>query len=152
MFHLRRILTLQSSNLRKPIINYQRHLLLSSTTNTSSTSTSPTSSTVTISDNCVKILKELKGEQDKFLRITVDSGGCSGFEYKFAIDTQIKPEEDSVIEKDDCKVVIDTESLEFLKGSTIDYYEEIIRAGFRIIDNPNSEQACSCGTSFSVKL
>jgi iron-sulfur cluster assembly accessory protein len=160
MFHLRQILAAQS-NLRKPIIEHitkttqqqrlQQPIQFARLLSTSSISSQKEQ--VTISDSCVKRLKELRGakKEDKFLRVTVDSGGCSGFEYKFSIDTQIA-EEDEVIEKDECKVLIDTESLQFLKGSTIDYYEEIIRAGFRIIDNPNSEQACSCGTSFSVKL
>lgn len=61
-------------------------------------------------------------------------------------------EEDRVIERDGAAVVIDETSLEFLQGSTIDFHRELIRAGFRIIDNPKAEGGCSCGVSFSVKL
>lgn len=104
---------------------------------------------IKLSENCIKRLKEL-GDIQKYLRITVDSGGCSGFEYKFSLDTLT--DEDKVIEKDNCKVIVDLETEEFIKGATIDYHEELIRSGFRIINNPNSEQGCSCGASFSPKI
>jgi len=104
---------------------------------------------IKLSEGCKKRLKELK-ETNKYLRITVDSGGCSGFEYKFSLD-KIN-EDDKIIEEDNCKVLIDLETEEFIKGATIDYYEELIRSGFRILNNPNSEQGCSCGASFSLKI
>lgn len=104
---------------------------------------------IKLSENCIKRLKEL-GNSDKYLRITIDSGGCSGFEYKFSLDKL--EENDKIIEEEGCKVLVDTESVDFIKGSTIDYHEELIKSGFRIINNPNSEQACSCGSSFSIKI
>ena len=61
-------------------------------------------------------------------------------------------EDDVLIERDGAKVVIDETSLDFLKGSTLDYHTELIRAAFRIVENPKAEQGCSCGSSFSVKL
>lgn len=105
---------------------------------------------VQLSANCINRLKELS-KLNKFLRVTVDSGGCSGFEYKFSLESSIS-NEDQIIEKDSCKVLIDKETIEFIKGATIDYHEELIRAGFRILNNPNSEQGCSCGSSFSLKI
>jgi len=105
---------------------------------------------IKLSESCVKHLKEL-GNLNKYLRISVDSGGCSGFEYKFSLDANVT-DEDKFIEKNDCKVLIDKETIEFIKGATIDYHEELIRSGFRVINNPNSEQGCSCGSSFSIKI
>ena len=57
-----------------------------------------------------------------------------------------------LIEKEDCKVVIDKETLNLIKGATIDYYEELIRSGFRVINNPSADHGCPCGSSFSIKL
>jgi iron-sulfur cluster assembly accessory protein len=107
-------------------------------------------STLIISDNCVKRLKEL-GKSDQFLRISVDSGGCSGLEYKFLLDAEVA-QEDKIIEREGCQILVDNESLAFIQGSTIDYYEELIRQGFRVINNPKSETGCSCGASFSIKI
>ncbi|XP_041350647.1 iron-sulfur cluster assembly 2 homolog, mitochondrial-like [Gigantopelta aegis] len=102
-----------------------------------------------LSDSCVKQLKKLG--MDKNLRVFVEGGGCSGFQYKFDLDPSFNPE-DRVIEKDGVKIVVDKESLEYLKGSTIDYSEELIRSAFRVVNNPVAEQGCSCGSSFNVKL
>jgi len=105
-----------------------------------------------ISNSCVKRLAELgqKKEGSVYLRVMVDSGGCSGFQYTFSLeDTQGK--EDRLFEKDGAKVVVDEVSWDFLKGATVDYEEEMIRRAFAVIDNPNVEAGCGCGVSFSPK-
>jgi iron-sulfur cluster assembly accessory protein len=110
-----------------------------------------TSAELQISDSCSKRLKEIATEELPFLRVCVEGGGCSGFQYKFDLDKTIN-EDDRVFEKDGAKVVVDETSLEFVKGATLDYHEELIRSAFRIMSNPKAEHGCSCGASFSVKI
>lgn len=103
-----------------------------------------------VTDDCVKRL-EAVCDKDEFLRLSVESGGCSGYQYKFELDTAIA-KDDCVLEKQGIKIVVDTTSLNFIKGSTIDYEEQLIRAAFRLIKNPKAEDGCSCGASFSIKI
>ena len=90
-----------------------------------------------------------------FLRVYVDAGGCSGFQYQFELDNDIDEEEDVVVvvESDEsaARIVVDKISLDFLKGSKLDYVQEMIKSSFVVIDNPQSESACGCGSSFAVK-
>ncbi|KAI2504572.1 Iron-sulfur cluster biosynthesis [Fragilaria crotonensis] len=90
-----------------------------------------------------------------YLRVFVDAGGCSGFQYKFDMtedkDEPVDPVEDVVFESDGARVVVDTASLDFIKGSTIDFVQEMIKSSFAVVDNPQSESACGCGSSFAVK-
>ncbi|ELU08619.1 hypothetical protein CAPTEDRAFT_191136 [Capitella teleta] len=104
-----------------------------------------------LSDRCVERLKRLGEGDDAHLRIVVEGGGCSGFQYKFEMDSKIN-EDDKVFEREGVKVVTDCDSLEFIKGSTIDFEDELIRSVFVVTDNPQTEQGCSCGASFSVKF
>ncbi|KAH8359058.1 hypothetical protein KR093_004104, partial [Drosophila rubida] len=103
-----------------------------------------------VSDSCLKRLREICVD-GSFLRITVEGGGCSGFQYKFDLDTKLN-DDDLQFGEDKAKVVIDTMSLDYCTGATIDYHTELIRAGFRMVANPQAEMGCSCGSSFSIKL
>ncbi|XP_072481774.1 iron-sulfur cluster assembly 2 homolog, mitochondrial isoform X2 [Notamacropus eugenii] len=122
----------------------------------SSTASSQTSGSeseegqVRITESCVKRLLEIT-EGAEFLRLQVEGGGCSGFQYKFSLDTVINPD-DRVFEKGGARVVVDTDSLAFVKGALVDFSQELIRSSFQVLNNPQAEQGCSCGTSFSVKL
>jgi iron-sulfur cluster assembly protein len=81
------------------------------------------------------------------LRVGVRGGGCSGFQYQLAFDEQ--REQDIVFESHGLKLLVDGESLQFVRGSTIDYEESLQGAGFKV-NNPNVVAACGCGSSFRV--
>jgi len=81
------------------------------------------------------------------LRVAVEGGGCSGFQYEIRLDNP--SQDDLVLEGQGQKVVVDSVSLPFLAGATIDFTEELIGARFTI-DNPNASSSCGCGTSFSM--
>lgn len=106
--------------------------------------------TVTLSENAAKQINAIMAKQgaERYMRVAVEGGGCSGFQYKF--DFADTPESDDiVIERDGAKVLIDEMSLEFIAGSEIDYTNELIGSAFKI-HNPNATAGCGCGTSFSV--
>lgn len=83
----------------------------------------------------------------KCLRVAVEGGGCSGFQYDIKLDDPA--EDDLILEKDGVKVLIDPVSLPFLADAVIDYSQELIGARF-VIENPNATSSCGCGTSFSM--
>src|ERR1700684_2309116 len=84
------------------------------------------------------------------LRLAVQGGGCSGLTYQFKIETGERPS-DHIFAFDGAKVLIDPKSLVFLDGLTLDYTESLMQSAF-VIENPNAQKTCSCGTSFSTKL
>ena len=86
-------------------------------------------------------------EAPKALRVAVDGGGCSGFQYN--IDLDEPADGDLVLEGEGQRVVVDEVSLPFLANAVIDFSEELIGARF-VIDNPNATSSCGCGTSFSI--
>lgn len=84
----------------------------------------------------------------QMLRVSVEGGGCSGFQYKFEL-VGDRADDDLVIERGGATVLVDPVSLPFLAGSRLDYADELIGAAFKI-DNPNATASCGCGTSFSL--
>lgn len=105
---------------------------------------------IKVTDDCVKQLKSIC-DPGEFLRLSVESGGCSGFQYKFELDSTVA-KDDYIYEEKGVKIVVDTTSLDYVKGSTIDYEQQLIRAAFKLIGNPKAQDGCSCGASFSVKI
>jgi iron-sulfur cluster assembly accessory protein len=83
----------------------------------------------------------------KALRVAVEGGGCSGFQYEIKLDEPAA--DDLILEGEGQKVVVDSVSLPFLANAVIDFSEELIGARF-VIDNPNATSSCGCGTSFSI--
>ena len=94
-----------------------------------------------------RLAEIIPANSNKGLRVAVEGGGCSGFQYNIELDT--KREDDLILENAGNKVFIDSTSLPFLSNATIDFSEELIGARF-IIDNPNASSSCGCGTSFSI--
>jgi len=106
---------------------------------------------ITISDSAAKRVGELvaqEGNDALMLRIAVSGGGCSGFQYGFDLDPATA-DDDLIFEKAGIKVVVDETSLEFLKGSELDFVEDLIGSYFAMT-NPNATSTCGCGSSFSV--
>lgn len=107
-------------------------------------------STVTLTQSAADRIKAILAKQAdaSMLRVAVDGGGCSGFSYKFDFADSANAD-DLIVERDGARVAIDEMSLEFLKGSEIDFTTELIGSSFKI-RNPNATASCGCGTSFSV--
>lgn len=82
------------------------------------------------------------------LRVAVEGGGCSGFQYQFGLVDQAH-EDDLVVERDGARALVDVVSLALLKGSEIDFVDELVGAQFRV-NNPNAKASCGCGVSFSL--
>lgn len=131
----------------------------SATDNSVQTSTAPSTELLEVTPNCVKqihalLAKRNKTPEEMFLRVFVDAGGCSGFTYQFELDDEFNPEEDKTFEppgSNGARVVVDEASLNIIHGSKIDYVQEMIKSAFVVADNPQSESACGCGSSFAIK-
>jgi iron-sulfur cluster assembly protein len=107
---------------------------------------------ITITDKAAEKVSEFLASQQADLglaglRVGVRGGGCSGFQYQLAFDEQ--RDGDQVFESHGLKLLVDRESLQFVRGSTIDYEESLQGAGFKV-ENPNVVAACGCGSSFRV--
>jgi iron-sulfur cluster assembly accessory protein len=105
---------------------------------------------ITISPSAAKRIVELVGadENAELFRVSVDGGGCSGFQYRFELVESAAPD-DLLIERDGATVAVDPTSIPFMMGSEIDFVDELIGAQFKI-SNPNATASCGCGTSFSI--
>jgi len=118
-----------------------------------------------ITDSCAQKLEQLVKNKSKslinsnldllHLRVSVDSGGCSGFQYTMSIEPHNILQPTDIIQRHhlilSAIVVTDEQSIKFLKGSTIDYVSTIIKSGFIVTENKLAESACGCGSSFAVK-
>jgi iron-sulfur cluster assembly accessory protein len=100
---------------------------------------------INITENAVKEIEQVLAESnEQYLRISVQGGGCSGFQYAFDFEKQ-KSEDDVEIGK----VLVDGMSMMYLSGATVDYVEDLMGSSFNI-KNPNAETTCGCGSSFSM--
>jgi len=106
--------------------------------------------TITLSQSAAKRINQIMAKEapGSKLRISVNGGGCSGFEYAFDIDTQVK-DDDLVIERDGAVVIVDEISAQYMEGSEIDFVDDLIGQSFQI-KNPLATSSCGCGTSFSI--
>ena len=104
---------------------------------------------ITLTDNAVAHLRELLAGKPESgtggLRVGISRGGCAGLQYEMSLDA-VK-EGDFVLEKGGVRVLVGPDSIDFLRGSSIDYSDDLAGEGFRII-NPNAARSCGCGTSF----
>ena len=96
----------------------------------------------------IRKVAEAEGNPALGLRISVSGGGCSGFQYSFTLD-ETETADDVVIARDGARVLIDTISLEYIRGAEIDFVEDLSGAGFQI-RNPLASSSCGCGNSFAI--
>ncbi|MEL7459489.1 MAG: iron-sulfur cluster assembly accessory protein [Pseudomonadota bacterium] len=103
----------------------------------------------TVTPRAFQRLAEINATADapQALRVAVEGGGCSGFQYEIKLD--VPADDDLVLEGDGQKVLVDPVSLPFLANAVIDFSQELIGARF-VIENPNATSSCGCGTSFSI--
>lgn len=106
---------------------------------------------VILTERAAKQITKIKSDEnlddDLYLRVAVEGGGCSGLSYKLGFD--FKNEEDELIESEGIQIVIDTKHIMYLSGIRIDYPDGLDARGFTF-DNPNASESCGCGTSFAV--
>jgi iron-sulfur cluster assembly accessory protein len=109
-----------------------------------------TDTTVTLSPNAARRINAIGQTEGRpvMLRVAVDGGGCSGFQYRFDLVEAVEPD-DLKIERDGAAALVDVISLALLKGSEIDFVDELAGAEFRV-RNPNAKSSCGCGVSFSI--
>lgn len=109
-----------------------------------------TEASITLTESAARRIGEIAAEEprNKLLRVSVEGGGCSGFQYKFDLVAESDPD-DLVVERNGAKVLIDPVSIMYMAGAEIDFVDDLIGSSFRI-NNPNAVAGCGCGTSFSI--
>jgi iron-sulfur cluster insertion protein len=109
-----------------------------------------TTQDITLSPAAARRLHDIAVIEGKtlMLRVAVDGGGCSGFQYRFDL-VETAEQDDLKVERDGAAAVVDVVSLALLKGSEIDFADELAAAEFRV-KNPNAKSSCGCGVSFSI--
>jgi iron-sulfur cluster insertion protein len=103
---------------------------------------------LSISASAARRLNKVLGEDGAALRISVKGGGCSGFQYAFDIE-KTRAEDDLVVTRDGASVIVDPVSLEMIKGSELDFVDDLMGQAFKV-KNPNAVASCGCGVSFTV--
>ena len=105
---------------------------------------------ITVTERAARRIGEILRHEPPgtMLRVSVEGGGCSGFQYKFDVD-RAQADNDLVIKRDGATVLIDQVSVGYLAGSEIDFVDDLIGASFRV-NNPQASASCGCGTSFSI--
>lgn len=106
---------------------------------------------ITITENAKLKIADVLAEENNpklKLRMFVQGGGCSGFSYGFTLDED-QNEDDFIIDAENNQILVDSMSMQYLEGSTVDYKETIMGSSFSI-ENPNAETTCGCGSSFSI--
>ena len=106
-------------------------------------------SEISLTENAAKRVAWIAERQSRpaILRLAVDGGGCAGFTYKFELADEA--DDDTVTETDGVKLVVDPISLDLVRGSAVDFVEDLGGAAFKVL-NPNAQSGCGCGSSFSV--
>ena len=106
--------------------------------------------TVSLTEKAARRIGEILRQEPEgtMLRVSVEGGGCSGFQYKFDMD-RTKAADDLVITRDGATVLVDQMSAGFMAGSEIDFVDDLIGAAFKV-KNPQAKSSCGCGTSFSL--
>jgi iron-sulfur cluster assembly accessory protein len=107
-------------------------------------------SDISLTENAARRIASIAGRQSKpaILRLAVDGGGCAGFTYRFELAGEAGSD-DAVAETDGVKLVVDPISLDLVRGSAVDFVEDLGGAMFKVL-NPNAQSGCGCGSSFSV--
>jgi iron-sulfur cluster insertion protein len=101
-----------------------------------------------VTEKAVDQLRDYLDEENKYLRIFVEGGGCSGFQYGFDIEEKMQ-EDDFEISLNKFSILIDSISMQYLQGATLDFTDDLMGTAF-VIKNPNAQSTCGCGSSFSA--